>query len=201
MVCKTSMPNTAIIIMQIKGSGTYPASSKKRSWKVNFIILVAVLALLSILCGAWTFWTFFVTEKNDGSFQTKTKEEFGGMKLGRPPEINYAERQQAVVNAFKHAWKAYKQYAWGKDELNPISQKSSDWFNLGLTLVDSLDTMWLMGLREEFDEAREWVQDEMDVAQDNDVNLFETTIRVLGGLLSTYHLTRDALFLDKAVSM
>lgn len=33
-----------------------------------------------------------------------------------------------------------------------------------------------------------------------DVNLFESTIRILGGLLSTYHLTEDTLFLDKAVS-
>ena len=143
---------------------------------------------------------FSIREETPNSSFVKPKHEFAGMKLGQPLQLNHTDRQKAVIGAFKHAWKSYKMYAWGKDELRPISQQSSDWFNLGLTLVDSLDTMWLMGLQEEFDEAREWVQNEMNMAPNNDVNLFETTIRVLGGLLSTYHLTADALFLNKAVS-
>ena len=60
--------------------------------------------------------------------------------------------------------------------------------------------MWLMGLTEEFDEAHKWVEEEMVIGVDKDVNLFETTIRVLGGLLSTFHLTGDKLFYDRAVS-
>jgi len=122
------------------------------------------------------------------------------MPLGPPLQSEHTERQKAVVEAFKHAWKAYKAYAGSKDELLPISRDSNEWFNLGLTLVDALDTMWVMGLSEEFGEAREWVAEEMVIAQDKDVNLFETTIRVLGGLLSTYHLTQDELFLERAVS-
>ena len=143
----------------------------------------------------------------DGSFllTNKTGERktdlssFGGMPLGSPLKISHTSRQEHVVNAFKHAWKAYKMYAWGKDELMPVSKDSSEWFNLGLTLIDSLDTMWLMGLTKEFEEARHWVEQDMVVAQNKDVNLFETTIRVLGGLLSTYHLTQDKVFLKKAV--
>ena len=112
---------------------------------------------------------------------------------------NATTRQQAVVDAFKHAWRGYKDYAWGKDQLAPISKSSSQWFNLGLTLIDSLDTMWIMGLHTEFTEARDWVANELQVAQDKKVNFFETTIRVLGGLLSAYHLSRDSMFLEKAV--
>ena len=123
------------------------------------------------------------------------------MTLGPPLQSTHTEQQKAVVDAFKHAWKAYKKYAWGKDELQPISKKSNEWFDLGLTLIDSLDTMWLMGLSDEFAEARNWVKQDMVVGVDKDVNLFETTIRVLGGLLSTYHLTGDQLFYDRAVSM
>ncbi len=59
--------------------------------------------------------------------------------------------------------------------------------------------MYLMGMKEEFKEAREWVATSMDLNQDVDVNLFECTIRVLGGLLSTYHLSGDKMFLEKAV--
>lgn len=58
------------------------------------------------------------------------------------------DRQRAVVAAFKHAWKGYKQFAWGHDNLRPISMGSSDWFGLGLTIVDSLDTIYIMDLQE-----------------------------------------------------
>jgi len=64
----------------------------------------------------------------------------------------------AVVKAFKHSWRAYRQYAWGHDELLPVSRSYTDSFGgLGLTLVDSLDTMYIMGLNDEFRQARDWV--------------------------------------------
>ncbi|KAM7393225.1 hypothetical protein PAMA_008055 [Pampus argenteus] len=107
-------------------------------------------------------------------------------------------RLEAVRDAFRHAWKGYKGYAWGHDELKPISKSFGEWFGLGLTLIDSLDTMWIMGLKEEFAEAKDWIEKELTFNKNMDVNLFESTIRVLGGLLSTYHLTGDNLFLDKA---
>ncbi|XP_030853775.1 endoplasmic reticulum mannosyl-oligosaccharide 1,2-alpha-mannosidase-like [Strongylocentrotus purpuratus] len=110
------------------------------------------------------------------------------------------ERQRAVVDAFKHAWKGYKAHAWGHDELKPISKKWSEWFTLSLTMVDSLDTMVIMGLTDEFQEARDHIA-QMSVTPNKDVNLFETTIRVLGAFLSTYHLTGDEMFLQKAVTL
>ena len=67
------------------------------------------------------------------------------------------DRQKAVVDAFLHAWEGYKTYAWGHDHLRPISKGAQNWFGLGLTLIDSLDTMFVMNLRDEFDEARDWV--------------------------------------------
>lgn len=58
------------------------------------------------------------------------------------------ERQRAVVAAAQHAWAGYKKYAWGHDNLKPISMGSHDWFGLALTLVDALDTLYIMNLRE-----------------------------------------------------
>lgn len=55
-------------------------------------------------------------------------------------------RVEAVRDAFRHAWKGYKDHAWGHDELKPISKSFGEWFSLGLTLIDSLDTMWILGL-------------------------------------------------------
>jgi len=124
------------------------------------------------------------------------------MPLGSPLSGPKTSRQEAVVNAFRHAWKAYKDYAWGADEVKPVSHGStSSTFNMGLTLIDSLDTMWVMGLTEEFQEARNWVATSFNVEHNTkSVSLFETTIRFLGGLLSAYHLSNDKIFLEKAVS-
>lgn len=58
------------------------------------------------------------------------------------------DRQRAVVNAFKHAWGGYKEFSWGHDNLKPISMGSMDWFGLGLTIVDALDTIYIMDLQE-----------------------------------------------------
>lgn len=51
-----------------------------------------------------------------------------------------------MVAAFRHAWQGYRTHAWGHDHLKPVSRSYHDWFGLGLTLVDALDTMFLMGL-------------------------------------------------------
>ena len=161
---------------------------------------MGIAAVVALVCTAW-----YLNSQNGSKEPTasgagrKPAQIYGGMRLGQPLVSRHTERQEAVVAAFRHAWKAYRAHAWGKDELKPVSKTSNEWFNLGLTLVDALDTMWLMGTREEFDEARRWVNENMVVAQDKDVNLFETTIRVLGGLLATYHLTNDTLFLRRAV--
>ena len=122
------------------------------------------------------------------------------MPRGPPLQMRHSVFQRAVVEAFKHAWGAYREHAWGMDELKPVSKSGHDWLGMGLTLVDSLDTMWLMGLREEFDEAREWVANKTEITKNRSVNLFETTIRILGGLLSAFHLSKDTIFLNKAVS-
>ncbi|KAL3284844.1 hypothetical protein HHI36_018983 [Cryptolaemus montrouzieri] len=108
-------------------------------------------------------------------------------------------RQKEVVKAFQHAWRGYKQYAWGHDHLKPISKSYHDWFGLGLTIVDSIDTIYIMGLKEEYNEAREWIMKHLQFDINRDVNLFEVTIRVLGGLLSIYHLTSDKMYLDKSI--
>ncbi|XP_072930604.1 endoplasmic reticulum mannosyl-oligosaccharide 1,2-alpha-mannosidase [Epargyreus clarus] len=110
-------------------------------------------------------------------------------------------RQYAVVEAFKHAWKGYKKHAWGHDNLRPVSGTATDWFSLGLTIVDSMDTAYIMGLNEEYEEARRWVRDELVFTRNKDVNFFEVTIRVLGSLLTNYHFTQDEMFLKKATDL
>jgi len=118
--------------------------------------------------------------------------------------VNWKERQNAVREAFKHSWNGYVRDAWGCDEYHPISRKGSNLTGtgIGFTIVDSIDTLLIMDLKEEFQRAREWVAKSLDFDQDGNVNVFETTIRVLGGLLSAYHLSgNDTLFLSKAIDL
>ncbi|XP_076662021.1 alpha-Mannosidase class I b [Halictus rubicundus] len=131
-------------------------------------------------------------------------------QIGEPPQPKpnafkfngpQNSRQKAVVAAFKHSWNGYKEYAWGHDTVKPISRKYHEWFGLGLTIVDSLDTMYIMGLNNEFLEAKAWVDKSLVFTLNRDVNLFEVTIRVLGGLLSAYHLSGDKVFLNKAAQL
>lgn len=113
-------------------------------------------------------------------------------------EIAY-ERREKVKAAMIHAWDGYKKHAFGHDEVKPVSGGfTSHWGGLGVTLVDALDTLWLMGLKEDFWVARDWVRDNLNHDIDKDVSVFETTIRSLGGLLSAYSWSRDVSFLNKA---
>jgi mannosyl-oligosaccharide alpha-1,2-mannosidase len=136
----------------------------------------------------------------------------------RLPQIQYAFRsessskkadrvrkQTAIREAFKHAWGGYKTYAMGHDELKPISNLTADTFNgWGATMVDALDTMWIMGLRDEFEEAVKQVEKiDFKTSTRKDIPLFETTIRYLGGLLGAYDISggKHTILLDKAVEL
>lgn len=124
---------------------------------------------------------------------------------GADPDIR--NKLDTVKEMMKHAWNNYKLYAWGKNELKPMSKRAhlSSVFgagDLGATIVDGLDTLYLMGLNEEFREGRDWVAEHLHIDEvDSDLSVFETTIRFVGGLLSCFALTGDTMFRDKAVEV
>ncbi|KAJ3289693.1 mannosyl-oligosaccharide alpha-1,2-mannosidase [Borealophlyctis nickersoniae] len=126
-----------------------------------------------------------------------------GAGAGASKRLTDKEKKARIVDAFRHAWKGYEDHAWGYDELHPISKRGSNWFGLGLTIVDSLDTAWIMGQTDIFEKAKKWILTEMKFDHDGDSNVFELTIRVLGGLLSAYHLSgeTDKALLAKAVEL
>lgn len=74
------------------------------------------------------------------------------------------EKMEAVKKAFLHAWGGYEM-VWGHDELLPVSGQPSDWCGCGMTILDSLDTLWIMGLREQFQRAKEWVSSSLSFNQ------------------------------------
>ncbi|ESW19892.1 hypothetical protein PHAVU_006G164400 [Phaseolus vulgaris] len=124
----------------------------------------------------------------------KVRSNGGGQILENPDAVRsmWIARQQKVKEAFLHAWSGYKKFAMGRDELMPLSRQGVDGLGgLGATVVDALDTAMIMGLDEIVAEAGSWVEEHLSerIRNKGQVNLFETTIRVLGGLLSAYHLS------------
>jgi mannosidase alpha-like ER degradation enhancer 2 len=105
-----------------------------------------------------------------------------------------------VREAFLHAWRGYEQYAWGHDQLLPLSRGSRDWYpaSLVMTPLDAFDTMVLMGLRAEAAKAKALILDSLSFDRDFPVQAFEITIRMLGGLISAYQLDGDPRFLALA---
>src|ERR1039457_3869476 len=116
-----------------------------------------------------------------------------------PPATN-SEMADRVRQEFLHAWKGYKLYAWGHDELQPLSKSYHDWYGVSLmtTPVDALDTMVIMGLNDEAKETQELIATKLSFNHDIYVKNFEITIRLLGGLLSSYQLTGDKRLLALA---
>ncbi len=109
---------------------------------------------------------------------------------------------QDVKAQMAWSWDWYRKLAWGKDEIKPVSG-GADTFplkghHLGLSLVEALDTLWVMGLDAEFQEGVAWVKSDFDVDVDGDVSVFETSIRLVGGLLSAHHASGDPVLLAKA---
>jgi len=118
-----------------------------------------------------------------------------------------AERQKYVKGMMVHAWDSYVKYAWGKNELRPVSLRghSASIFGsaaMGATIVDAMDTLHIMGLSNEFDRGKEWIKNNLDISKmSGDVSVFETNIRYVGGLLTLYSFTGDEIFKEKAADI
>lgn len=129
-------------------------------------------------------------------------------KFGKETDGEISDRKQklkAIKDAATSAWKGYRDNAWMHDEVRPNTGGSRDPFcGWAATMVDALDTLWIMGMKEEFEEAVRAVGKlDFTTSTRKDIPLFETTIRYLGGLLSAYDVSnaKYRTLLDKAVEL
>ncbi|KAL2267153.1 hypothetical protein VTJ83DRAFT_4430 [Remersonia thermophila] len=114
------------------------------------------------------------------------------------------ERRAAVKRTMARCWGAYRKHAWLADEVTPVSGGPKNPFGgWGATLVDALDTLWIMGMRAEFREAVDAAETGINFTTTNirDVNIFETNIRYLGGFLAAFDLSGDVRLLRKAAEV
>lgn len=181
----------------------YPASQRRVPWFKRRRVLAALLLTF--------FGLFYLT----GGLSSSSDREGWGYRLAEP-RINWAERQERVRDAFELSWNDYAKHAWGFDEYHPVSKGSKQMVpnGMGWIIVDALDTLMLMNLTTEVAHAREWIATNLTYDQNHDVSTFETTIRMLGGLLSAHYLSStfpdmaplgkvgsDDLYLEKATDL
>src|SRR6516165_9770143 len=182
---------------RLNAEGDEPGGMSNMHKSCYLAALVFALALLIPPIGARD-TDMFSLEKPvsfSASFLTAMFANSTAVKAKKQTEMANRVRQE-----FRHAWNGYKQYAWGHDELKPLSKSYRDWYGVSLymTPVDALDTMILMKLDDEAAETKELILKNLSFGHDIYVKNFEITIRMLGGLLSSYQLTGDKRLLALA---
>lgn len=114
----------------------------------------------------------------------------GFREYGRRDLIALREEVRAM---FDYAYTGYLTYAYPYDELRSLSCDGFDtWGSFSLTLIDALDTLAVMGNYTEFRRVAEIISGRANFEANINVSVFETNIRVVGGLLSAHLLSRRA---------
>lgn len=191
----------------------YPGSSRRSAWRKKRTVGLVLGTLAGL---SWWFGILSPLSYISGDSSSKSASSwslFGESKS----KVDWDERAERVKEAFQLSWKGYEEHAWGYDEFHPQSKTGKQMTpdGMGWIIVDALDTMMLMNLTTELSHARQWVHGNLTYDQDHEVNTFETTIRMLGGLLSAHYLSTsfdgryapvddglsDDLYIEKATDL
>ncbi|KAH9844498.1 glycoside hydrolase family 47 protein [Teratosphaeria destructans] len=172
-----------------KPRGFY-GSRGRRPWFRRRRTVVALLTALAVF--SWWFGIFSPLGWLLGSSDSvpAPKKSSSWLSSGA---VDWDDRAVQVRKAFQMSFADYEKHAWGDDEYHPVAKTGKKMVpnGMGWIIVDALDTMMLMNLTTELEHARKWIKESLTYDQDHDVSTFETTIRMLGGLLSAHYLSTD----------
>ncbi|CEJ85751.1 Putative Glycosyl hydrolase family 47 [[Torrubiella] hemipterigena] len=157
-----------------------PIWRRKRTWICTFFTFILCWMM------GWLPW------QHKLSAHTTSAWTWLGMS-GEKEIVDWDHRREQVVEAFQLSWDSYERHGWGYDEYHPIAKTGKHMApkGLGWIIIDSLDTLILMNQTSRLKHAREWISTSLTWEQNQDVNTFETTIRMLGGLLSAHYLSTE----------
>jgi mannosyl-oligosaccharide alpha-1,2-mannosidase len=109
---------------------------------------------------------------------------------------------EEVRAEFLHAWQGYRRFAWGFDEVKPVSGSGSNFFipahSFGLSIIEAMDTLFVMELDDELEACVQWLRSRVDFDVDGNVQMFEAVIRMVAGFISGYYATGERFMLDAA---
>ena len=176
-----------------KDKPSYATSRRRSFWQRRRIPLIALLGIVLL-------WWWLTSDKKQEITKGKDALPQEGEKLmdwldkanpKHPKEADWESRRQSVREAFLISWDGYQKYAWGLDEYHPISKSGRNMVEggMGWIIVDALDTAMIMNLTSCVKHARDWISTSLHYEANHEVNTFETTIRMLGGLLSAHYLS------------
>ncbi|KAI1956416.1 mannosyl-oligosaccharide alpha-1,2-mannosidase [Ophidiomyces ophidiicola] len=179
------------------GGSFMPHTKRGRKRKIVFLGALVVFGLT-----AWWLWAGGkvdrILSRGKGTNNVHGEELWKWVRDFQKEEdaakgrtVNWEERRERVKDAFIISWDGYEKHAWGRDEYFPISKSGRDMVQggMGWIIVDALDTLMIMNLTSRVEKARSWIKTTLQYNQDHAVNTFETTIRMLGGLLSAHYLS------------
>jgi mannosyl-oligosaccharide alpha-1,2-mannosidase len=151
-----------------------------------------------------TFLASAVSAAAPGSPLVTLSPSKGGRAQWRPVEAIPKPSTVAdqVRQEFLHAWNGYKQFAWGADEVAPISGKPKNFFvpthSFGLSIIEAMDTLYVMGADDELEACVKWLRSNLNFDVDASVQMFEAVIRMVAGLMTGYYATGERFLLDGA---
>ena len=165
-----------------KDKPNFPASRRKNMAGQKIGAVLALVAIFFWFSGIFKFPGSSITPDSGNRIRPSTPKTDAEL---------WRSRREAVKDVFVTSWQGYEKYAWGMDEYHPISRKGRNMVEggMGWIIVDSLDTAIMMNLTSQVARAREWISTSLSYTADHDVSTFETTIRMLGGLLSAHYLS------------
>ncbi|KAH7329102.1 mannosyl-oligosaccharide 1,2-alpha-mannosidase [Stachybotrys elegans] len=166
-----------------------PSLRKRPMWKRKRILGSGALFLFFFL-----YMAGFFSSSSDNTLQTTPSSGWLWSSVAQEKGgHDWAKRRELVVEAFELSWDAYVRYAWGYDEYHPVEKTGRKMSpeGLGWIIIDSLDTMMIMNLTSRLEHARKWLTTSLTWDQNQDVSTFETTIRMLGGLLAAHYLSNE----------
>uniref|UniRef100_A0AAX7SUL9 alpha-1,2-Mannosidase n=1 Tax=Astatotilapia calliptera TaxID=8154 RepID=A0AAX7SUL9_ASTCA len=188
------------------GASSFPHHRATLRLSEKFILLLILSAFITLCFGAFFFLPDNSKHKRFDLGLEDVQNTHGVWEQG-PFTPNPPLSAKAPFCSFHnyHSERIYRQYGWGHNELKPIAKKghSTNIFGssqLGATIVDAVDTLYIMGLHEEFKDGQEWIEQNLDFSN-AEVSVFEVNIRFIGGLLAAYYLSGQEVFKLKAVQL
>ncbi|KAK2753603.1 mannosyl-oligosaccharide alpha-1,2-mannosidase [Arachnomyces sp. PD_36] len=179
---------------------TGPAAERRRRRRLLWIIIG--LAFLGLVWWLWSGPNYandfikgqgFGIKKGGDLWKWMKGLEKGESDKASSKNVDWEARREKVRDAFIVSWDSYEKHGWGYDEYKPISKTGRHMVEggMGWIIVDALDTLMIMNLTSRVQNARNWIHTSLHYDQKHAVNTFETTIRMLGGLLSAHYLSTN----------
>uniref|UniRef100_A0A8K9V536 alpha-1,2-Mannosidase n=1 Tax=Oncorhynchus mykiss TaxID=8022 RepID=A0A8K9V536_ONCMY len=189
------------------GAASFPHHRATLRLSEKFILLLILSAFITLCFGAF----FFLPDNSKHKRFDLGLEDVVIHGQGGHDEHRHRCPSPCPLSPCPRWWGStmetpYRQYGWGHNELKPLAKKghSTNIFGnsqMGATIVDALDSLYMMGLHDEFKDGQEWIEQNLDFSVNAEVSVFEVNIRFIGGLLAAYYLSGQEVFKVKAVQL